>query len=829
MLGPPMASAPTSPGEGPQTLTGTVERVVYHDPRTRYTVLRLKVPGHDTLVTAVGRTPGLEPGAEVTATGTWDVHPTHGAQLSFGSLHVAVPTSRGGIERRLMRYPGVKEVMASRIVARFGMDTLAILDKQPRRLLEVEGIGPRTLERILEHHETSHGPLAQLEAQLIELELPPYLAQAIHDKYGEEALGIVQRRPYQLAREVRGIGFTTADRIARGLGLSHDSEERIDAGLLHVLEQAESDGHCAVPIEALVDRAVRALQVPQELVRAAGERLVHTGELLLEEGRDGSPLCFPAPMVRAERDVAEVLARLSRWPREVWAVPGLPEHLSEGQRQAVQAVAGAGVVVLTGGPGTGKSTVVHEILQLARAADTDVLLAAPTGRAAKRLEQTTGHAASTIHRLLEVQPETGRFAHGPGNPLPLGLLVVDESSMLDIHLAKALLDALTPEHRLLLVGDADQLPSVGPGNVLRDVMAAAEAPGSPIAMVRLQEVFRQGEGSSIVVNAHRILAGERPAADPSGSRGEFYVVHTRDAERAHEVVVRMATERIPQVYDLDPVHDVQVLCPMHKGRAGTEAFNNALQAHHGAGRSALEYRGGGRMVLRRFMVGDRVMQTRNDYQKGVYNGDVGTVLSLHPDDDAVEVVIDGVKQRYTGKELMALRLAYAVSIHKSQGSEFPAVIIPLLTEHHVMLRRNLLYTAVTRARSLCVLVGDPRAIDRAVRQVDAARRHTGLAGRLQLAIDDPQLLVRGLSEDGPGDRLEEGPDPYDELDAGLGEELDDRAGSGDAAVLADGALADRALADRAAPARQPRWSSSRPSEAEDAWLAESMVDDGVMD
>jgi exodeoxyribonuclease V alpha subunit len=758
-----------------ETLTGIVERVVYHDPRTRYTVLRLRVPGQDMLVTAVGRTPGLEPGAEITVTGTWDVHPTHGRQLTLSSLHVAVPTSRSGIERRLMRYPGVKEVMASRIVARFGMDTLTILDKQPRRLLEVEGIGQKTLERILAHHETTHGPLAQLEAQLIELEIPPYLAQAVHERYGEGALGMLQTRPYRLARDVRGIGFATADRIALSLGLAPDSDERVEAGLLHALEQAESDGHCAVPIEALVDRAVRTLGVSDELVRAAGQRLV---------GRDGVQLCFPAAMVKAEREVAEALARLARWPRPQWAVPSaLPEHLSPGQQQAVHAVAGAGVVVLTGGPGTGKSTVVHEILRLARAAGSDVLLAAPTGRAAKRLEQTTGHAASTIHRMLEVQPETGRFAHGPGNPLPTGLLVVDESSMLDIHLAQALFDALVPEHRLLLVGDADQLPSVGPGNVLRDVMAAADGPTSAIALVRLHEVFRQGEGSSIITNAHRVLHGERPQADPAGGRGEFYVVSAREPERVHELVVRMATERIPEAYGLDPVHDVQVLCPMHKGRAGTEALNDALQAHHaaaggGAGRSMLEYRGGGRTTLRRFAVGDRVMQTRNDYQKGVYNGDVGIVLAVDHDEDAVKVVIDGVEQRYVAKEMLALRLAYAVSIHKSQGSEFPAVIIPLLTEHHVMLRRNLLYTAITRARSLCVLVGDPRAIDRAVRQVDAARRHTGLAGRLVTALEDPHLLERPGPE-GAG----EGPDDGEAWDDEIGPEPADSPWLADAELV----------------------------------------------
>lgn len=756
-----MATARPESDPATESLSGTVERVVYHDERTRYTVMRLRVPGRDTLVTAVGRTPGVEAGAEITVTGQWDEHPTHGRQLSFSSAQVAVPTSRGGIERRLMRYPGIKETIAQRIVARFGMDTLEVLDKQPNRLKEVPGIGAKTLERILEHHATTHGPVAKLEAQLIELELPTHLAESIYERYGEEGLGMLQQQPYRLARDVRGIGFTTADRIARGLGLALDSAERVEAGLLHVLEQAESDGHCAVPIELLVGRASRTLGVPEALVRTAGEQLVSLGHLVLEEGRDGEALCFPSTMVEAEREVAAVLAGLARAEREVWPVPELPEHLGAGQRDAVAAVADTGVVVLTGGPGTGKSTVVHEILQLARAKGVDVMLAAPTGRAAKRMEQATGQAASTVHRLLEVQPESGRFVHGPGNPLPPGLLVVDESSMLDIHLARSLLGALTLENRLLLVGDADQLPSVGPGNVLRDVMTAADSPGSPIALVRLSEVYRQEEGSSIVANAHRILAGELPRADPKGGDGQFYVVNAREPERVHDVVVKMATERIPEVYGLDPITDVQVLCPMHKGRAGTEAFNTTLQAHHGAGRATLEYRQGGK-VWRRFAIGDRVMQTRNDYQKSVYNGDVGTVVAIEAEEDVVWVSIDGVRVRYEGKEMMALRLAYAVSIHKSQGSEFPAVIIPLLPEHHVMLRRNLLYTAVTRARSLCVVVGDPRAIARAVRQIDAARRHTGLAGRLERALRDPA---------GPGWAVL-GPPLEDDEDEGLDPEID---------------------------------------------------------
>lgn len=720
-----------------EPLTGTVERVVYHKEDTRYLVMRLRVEGHDTLVTAVGRGMPPEDGAKVEMSGAWDVHPQHGRQFRFGTLQVEVPRTPDGIIRRLKRYPGIKETMATRIVARFGVDTLEILDKQPRRLLEIDGIGTKTLERVIEHHAKTGGPLGKLEAQLIELELPPYLAEPIHSRYGEGSLQVLRERPYRLTREVRGIGFATADRIARALGLATDSDDRVDAGLLHVLESAESDGHCAVPIEWLVTRATAALGVDEALVRAGGDRLVMSGELVLEHGEDDTPLCFPHRFVVAEQSIAQTLAQLAITSRERWTVPdALPSELSKGQADAVAAVASGGVVVLTGGPGTGKSTVVKEILTLAEDNGVEVMLCAPTGRAAKRLEQTTGHTASTIHRLLEVQPESGRFGKGPHDPLEPGLLVVDEASMLDVNLADALLSALTPEHRLLIVGDADQLPSVGPGNVLRDIMAAA-SDGGPIGLVRLTEIFRQAEGSSIVANAHRILHGERPVADEAGAGGEFFVVAARDRQRVHDLVVKMAVERIPEAYGLDGRLDVQVLCPMHKGPVGTEAFNRSLQDLHTAGQPEVEYRAGGKTVLRRFRKGDRVMQMRNDYDKGVYNGDVGEVRAVDKEELEIIVEVDGQTVRYSGRELMALQLAYAVSIHKSQGSEFPAVIVPLVPEHHVMLRRNLLYTAVTRARRLCVVAGDPRAIDRAVRMDDAGQRHTGLAKRLREALLSP--------------------------------------------------------------------------------------------
>lgn len=747
---PPAPTRGTSSEPADVRMQGTIERVVYHDERTRYTVLRVAVPGASELVTAVGRAGAPELGVPAVLVGRWDLHPSHGRQFKFDRLEVELPTTLAGIERRLKRYPGIKDTMAARIVARFGMDTLQVLEQQPRRLLEVEGIGPRTLDKIAEYHRDHVGPIAQLEAQLLELDLPVHLARPILDRYGDGAIDVVRRAPYRLAREVRGIGFLTADRIARSLGLLPDSDERVDAGVLFAMEQAAGEGNCALPIEGLVRRATQVLAVDPELVRSAGERLVASHDLELDWGNDGTPLCFAIGLAQAERDVAARLAEIAAAPRQRWTLADLPAHLSDGQRDAVRAVAEHGVVVLTGGPGTGKSTVVREILALAKARGSETILCAPTGRAAKRLEQAAGHDAKTLHRLLEFQPETGRFAHGPSDPLPVALVVVDEASMLDIQLAASLLGALTPEHRLLLVGDADQLPSVGPGNVLADIMTAAGAGHVPLCHVRLVEVFRQARGSTIVDNAHRILHGQPLAADPPGAGGEFFVVAAKHAEHAHELVVKLAAERIPEAYGLAGPTDVQVLCPMHKGRAGTEALNEALQARHTAGQPELAVMSARGQLTRRFRVGDRVMQTRNDYDKNVFNGDVGIVSAVEPETQTVWVDMDGTRVPYVAHEAASLQLAYAVSIHKSQGSEFPAVVVVVLPEHHVMLRRNLIYTAITRARKLCVIVGAPRAIEQAISRTDAARRHTALARRLAEAmggsLPHPGVATSGADE-----------------------------------------------------------------------------------
>ncbi len=727
--------------EASEVLEGTVERVVFHAPESGYTVARLSRRGQEA-VTVVGHGGAVEEGAEVHLVGGWTTHPTYGRQFRYRTAVVRPPRTLGQIERRLQRYPGVGPAVAKRIVARFGHDTLTVLEREPRRLEEVRGLGPKTVERIAAHHRTQTGPKAAIEARLAELGISTRFAAPIHRAFGDEALAVLQADPYRLARRIEGIGFQTADRIARSQGIESDHPSRIEAGLLYVLERAEGDGHCALPVARLLADAQALLSVEVDALEEGFGRLVQTGDVVIEGDLGGSePLVFRFAMLRAERGVAEALARLSEEPAKRWKKIRLPDTLSAGQRAAVEAVSEHRVTVLTGGPGTGKSTVVRSILEVAHANEVDVLLCAPTGRAAKRLEAATGQAASTIHRLLAIDPATGRFRHGPDDPLPPGLVVVDEASMLDVHLARALFEALDERHRLLLVGDADQLPSVGPGNVLRDVLDAAQRAPERIRVVALREVFRQAEGSSIVENAHRILRGERPVSDDAraaGRRGQFFVVTARSPEQVRDHIVRAVTERIPSAYGFDPKTEIQVLVPMHRGAVGTRHLNEALQARLGQSGPAVRPAGGART----FRLGDRVLQTRNDYTKGVFNGDVGTVVAADAAGGAFVVEFDGVRVPYEATDLSALQLAYAMTIHKSQGSEFPAVVIGLAADHHVMLRRNLIYTAVTRARSLCVVVTQPRALDRAVARADAARRYTGLRARLLRALAGGVHVVR---------------------------------------------------------------------------------------
>ena len=724
-----------------ETIAGTVRSTRYRAEASGFTVLVADVAGYQTSVVGV-RDCAIEDGVEFTARGRWESG-KWGPQFKFEVLSPVTPTTREAIVARLKTYPGIGPSTAERIVEEFGAGTWDMLDRTPEALLAIRGIGDKALGKIKDHHAKQHGPVAKLHAKLIELfilagiDVGPSAraaAQAIHDVFGEKSADMVEQHPYAVSARVEGLGFATAERLARSLGLDMRSDERVDAGLVHTLRAHHNEGHCAVPPADLVRASDELLRVGTEYIDAALERLVSSGVLRFRPGDDRSPsLVFSVSLDRAEESVARSVAMLAKAAHAQWEVGALPADLSDGQVRAVESVCRRGLTLLTGGPGTGKSTVLANVLAVAERSGCSVILCAPTGRAAKRMAEVTGRSASTIHRLLGIKPQSGEFEHDEASPLAPGLLVVDEASMLDIRLAASLFAALTPQHRVLLVGDADQLPSVGPGNVLRDLIAAADE-SRAIEVVRLDKVFRQAEGSTIVENAHRILRGEPLQPDPHtrGASGEFFVIAAPSLDRARAKVIDLVSTRIPAAYGLDGPVDVQVICPMTKD--GTPAaINSALQQTYNGANAEYSHRD------RRFHLGDRIMATKNDYNRDVFNGDIGTVIkvdAVDPDIAGPVMVVDfdGHRANYGRGDLGPLRLAYAMTTHKSQGSEFPAVVIPITMAHRRMLRRNLLYTAVTRARRLCILVGDPRAIQLAIETADASRRWTGLSRRVEQAL-----------------------------------------------------------------------------------------------
>ncbi len=699
-----------------EDVEGEIDGVRYRDPHSGFSVLRATIENRDELM--VGELAGtVEKGAKFTARGQWVEDKKHGRQFKFETLDLRAPTTEEQIIARLMTYPGVGERTAERIVKQFGERTWAVMDRSIDDLLHIPGIGSKALAKIRDHHTRQSGPIAQVKNRLIAVGAPPGLAKAIHDKFGDRSLDMLNNHPFTVAVYVERFGFKLAERFARATGIDPENDSRVEAGVIQTMVHQRADGHCGLPPAELEKDAASLLgRVRSRVVDEAVERLVDRGALRYEAG-----LLLLAGTDKMEKRLATQIRALTRPVRAVWDSSSSHE-LSEAQLDVLDAVARSGVTVLTGGPGTGKSTAIGAVLDMADRARWEVTLCAPTGRAAKRLTEATGKSASTIHRLLRPLPGGG-FHYGESNPLPAGLVIVDEVSMLDLELADALFSALTIEHRVLLVGDVDQLPSVGPGNVLADVIEAADA-GMNVAVVRLREIFRQANGSSITSNAHRMLRGERLVSDDPerGSAGQFYIINAATADVAHRKAVHLAVARIPTAYGLDPVHQIQVLCPGHHGPAGTDAFNSRLQLCHGGRDADSFWAAGGR----RFCVGDRVMQTRNDYDRNVFNGDIGTVAEL--DDSALTVDFDGAAKQYKRYDVRSLSLAYAMTIHKSQGGEFPAVIVPVLRENR-MLNRNLLYTAITRAKSLCILVGHLDAIMRAV-QTESTRRWTRLTHRL---------------------------------------------------------------------------------------------------
>jgi exodeoxyribonuclease V alpha subunit len=722
------------------TVEGEVVRVTFESDQSGFRVLKVAVDGRVDPEPWVGVFPSVIPGTRVRATGRYVRDPKHGDQLKVETMLVIAPSTLDGLERYLGSgmIQGIGPAFAKRIVETFGEETLRVLDDEPERLAEVTGLGARRAGAVAKAW-ASQKVIREIMIFLQQHGASASLASRIFKRFGASAIDVVSRSPYRLALDVWGVGFKTADRIARSTGVGADAPERAQAGVMQTLSDLAGRGHVYAERADLVAKTAVLLECEENDAGTDGaiDTLFKAGRLRIERLPSGETAVYEATLHDAEVRLARRLLELLRAQgkpltsasgegAERIAAASIASFekrsrvtLAPAQRGAVEEAARSKVLVVTGGPGVGKTTIVRAILSLFDRAGQRVRLAAPTGRAAKRMSEATGKEATTLHRLLEFDPKERGFIRKRARPIEADAIIVDESSMLDLQLCDALLQAVADEARLILVGDVDQLPSVGPGAVLRDVIASGAVP-----TVRLSQIFRQAEGSLIVQNAHRIHDGEKPEG-ATGKDGEFYVIHRDSPESAAQVIHDLVTERIPRGFSLDPVRDVQVLTPMHRGVAGAIALNETLQAALNPSGPSVT-RG-----ARTFRLGDKVMQLRNDYDREVWNGDVGLVSAVDAEAHTLTVQFDGRDVTYEASELDELVLAYATSIHKSQGSEYPAVVIPLLTTHFVMLSRNLLYTAVTRGKRLVVLVADPRALALALSQTRKEERLTGLAMRLR--------------------------------------------------------------------------------------------------
>ncbi len=767
-------------------LEGSVENIVFRNEENQYTIARFRLNDtgrlfRDDLATIVGILPGIHSGELLVVEGEWEHDPKYGRQLHVASFIERLPASPEGIVRYLSSglIKGIGPKKAKLIVDHFGEQTLAIIEQQPERLSEVKGISAKERTQISKAW-AEQSEIKELHLFLQSHDVSMNVATKVYKQYGKDAIKVVRENPYQLAQDVHGIGFRTADDIAVKLGLPLDSVPRLATGLTYVLAQAANDdGHCFLFLDDLLRRSAHALQTSPDALPVALEQLKEQREIYVEppfaasapphsvvsapdasdmpsdewpgeEERTPQERIYYAPFWYAESRSVRLLRQLMHTPsvlpptsQQQWDLvfSVLKEKrnmvLTDRQQAAVQMAYNKKVSILTGGPGTGKSTSIRALLMLLRKRKIEVAMAAPTGRAAKRLAEATGVEAKTLHRLLEYAPHDNSYQRNEENPLPYQFIIVDEFSMVDILLFYHLLKALPREAHLLLVGDADQLPPVGPGNVLRDLLRSDAIP-----TVRLTDLFRQAQQSRIIVNAHRINTGQMPNVKIEAS-SDFFFMHEEDPLRAQQLVLDLVQRRLPARYHFNPMTDIQVLSPMYKGPVGVTSLNEELQARLNPNPIAqVEYAG---RVLR---VGDKVMQMRNNYDKGVFNGDVGWIRSIQKENFTVKVEFieeaGPLAVSYEFHELDELTLAYAVTVHKSQGSEYPAIVLPLISQHRMLLQRNLLYTAITRAKRFCVIVGQPYALELAVKNDRVALRNTGLTERL-LALSNGGNAVTALS------------------------------------------------------------------------------------
>lgn len=732
-----------------EVLAGLVERVTYHNAENGFCVLRAKARGHRDLVTVVGHAAVVSAGEWITASGDWVNDRTHGPQFKARFLKTSPPTSIDGIEKYLASgmIRGIGPVYAKKLVRAFADKVFEIIEESPDRLREVSRIGPVRASRILAAW-AEQKAVREIMVFLHSHGVGTARAVRIFKTYGADAVQVMTENPYRLARDIRGIGFKTADAIAMKLGIEKTAMIRVRAGISYALTEAMDEGHCGLPVDQLTPLAGKLLDVPENLVCTGLELELAEGNVVADRVRD-TACVFLAGLYQAERGIAERLTRLTAgdlpWlsidaDRAIpWIEAKIGLALADSQRAAIRLALASKVMVMTGGPGVGKTTILRAILRILAAKGVKLLLCAPTGRAAKRMTEATGFEAKTVHRLLEVDPKTGGFKRGEDHPLDCDLLVVDEASMIDVLLMQALTKALPTRSALLIVGDIDQLPSVGPGQVLADIIESGAIP-----VVRLTEVFRQAAQSRIVTTAHRINQGLMPDLAPADPSSDFYFVQADEPETAVVRIIDLVKTRIPKRFGFDSIRDIQVLCPMNRGGVGARSLNIELQsALNPPGTQRVERFGW------TFAPGDKVMQIQNDYDKDVYNGDVGLIERVDPDEGELTVLFDGREVVYEFGELDTLVPAYAATIHKSQGSEYPAVVIPVMTQHYAMLQRNLIYTGITRGKRLVVLVGQKKALAIAIRNVSGRARWSKLAEWLRLKSDQEQVRIRRAAQSIP--------------------------------------------------------------------------------
>lgn len=737
-------------------LTGCIEKIIFHNEDNGYTVFRLIPEAKSNIpqeaVGVVGHMGSPQAGVRVTVRGKWVTNARFGRQVQLESYEEIMPASTEGIRLYLASglIKGVRSSLANRIVDAFGTDTIRVLDEEPDRLLDIAGVGRKSLVRIKEAW-AEHRGIRELMLFLQPHGITAAYAVRIYKHYGAQSLDIVKENPYSMAMDIHGIGFVTADATAAKLGFGREHPLRAQAGMLYTLRKLNDDGHVYVPRDKLVSLTADQLDIPYDMVEDSIASL-EMEERIVREDMDGEEGIFLSRFYHYESKTAFYLQRLLRSPKSVRfpdaagvvakVVSELNIELAPEQLQAVHTATQSKIMVLTGGPGTGKTTIINAILKVFAEVGAKILLAAPTGRAAKRMAETSGRESKTIHRLLEYSPKEDGFARNENNPLACALLVVDEASMMDTMLLYHLLKAAPLGATLLFVGDVYQLPSVGPGNVLKDIIASGVVP-----VVELTEIFRQSAESAIICNAHLINKGEVPALESSKDRlSDFYFIRQNDPEKVADLIVDLVKNHIPRRFHLDSVDDIQVLTPMHKGAAGSANLNVRLQQALNTQTRHLQ-RGD-----RKFFVHDKVMQIRNNYDKDVFNGDIGRIILLDTEERTLTVRYDERNVPYDWDELDEIVPAYAISIHKSQGSEYPAVVIPLMVQHYMLLQRNLVYTGVTRGKKLVILVGESKAFHMAVNNNRMYKRHTRLARRLAGEGAVPLSAVpAGVDEDDYGD------------------------------------------------------------------------------